>query len=426
MKRDNEPYPFRRHLRGCKFFGPGGREIRSDKCDCPFHVDGLHHGRRVRQSLRTTSRQLADRRLTALIRSLDEQRRVENAVGDKAPSSMGGVRRTVAEAVDRFLRSHGEIVQNRNFRGVVEYGTWRKYRTKLRLLLTFCDAEDISELTDVNIDVLEDFRRTRKIGLLTWKVELQALRTFFGYFVSHKWITTNPAKEMKAPRNIKPNEVVPYTLREESEILAACDRIGGGTHQRTGAAYERLRARAMVLLLRHTALRISDVCTLRRDAVSWDRENSTWRVLLRTQKSGEPVFLPIPEGLNFVLDALPLPRNAPQDCPYYFWNGRTSRRAVVGIAERTLSAVFKKSGVKNAYAHRYRHTLATRLLEQGATFEQVADILGNSPAVVRKHYGKWSKGRQANIDRLMFAHFQTAPVTTPVTPQSHEKTGSVN
>jgi predicted ArsR family transcriptional regulator len=41
--------------------------------------------------------------------------------------------------------------------------------------------------------------------------------------------------------------------------------------------------------------------------------------------------------------------------------------------------------VKNAPAHRYRHTLAT---EQGATFEQVADILGNSPSVVRKHYGK--------------------------------------
>ena len=261
---------------------------------------------------------------------------------------------------------------------------------------------------------------------MTWKVELQALRTFFGYCVIRKWISTNPAKEMKGPRNIKPNEVVPYTLREESEILAACDRIGGALYQRTGAVYERLRARAMVLLLRHTALRISDVCTLRKDAVSWDEENSTWRVLLRTQKSGEPVFLPIPQGLKFLLDALPVPRNAPQDCPYYFWNGQTSRRAVVGIAERTLSAVFKKSGVKNAHAHRYRHTLATRLLEQAATFEQVADILGNSPAVVRKHYGKWSKGRQANIDRLMFAHFQTAPVTVPVTPQSHEKTGPVN
>ena len=91
-----------------------------------------------------------------------------------------------------------------------------------------------------------------------------------------------------------------------------------------------------------------------------------------------------------------------------------------------MAAVFKKSRVKNAHAHRYRHTLATRLLEQGATFEQVADILGNSPEVVRKHYGKWSKGRQDNIDRLMFAHFKTAAATLPVTPQSHEKTGAVN
>ncbi|HWZ33858.1 MAG TPA: hypothetical protein VNX18_21105 [Bryobacteraceae bacterium] len=57
--------------------------------------------------------------------------------------------------------------------------------------------------------------------------------------------------------------------------------------------------------------------------------------MARTQKSGEPVFLPIPECLKLVLDALPLP----------------------------LAAVFKKSGVKNARAHRFRQTLATRLLE---------------------------------------------------------------
>jgi integrase len=118
----------------------------------------------------------------------------------------------------------------------------------------------------------------------------------------------------------------------------------------------------MVLLLRHTALRVSDVCTLRRDAISWDREKSTWRVLLRTQKSGEPVFLPIPERLKFILDALPPPRNAAQECPYYFWNAHTARRAVVGIAERTLSAVFKKLGVKDAHAHRGGATIARTVL----------------------------------------------------------------
>ena len=82
-------------------------------------------------------------------------------------------------------------------------------------------------------------------------------------------------------------------------------------------------------------------------------------------------------------------------------NGITSKRAVVGIAERSLAAVFKASGVVGAHAHRFRHTLATRLLGTGATFEEVADILGNSPAIVRKHYAKWSKARQNRIDQVM-------------------------
>jgi site-specific recombinase XerD len=89
---------------------------------------------------------------------------------------------------------------------------------------------------------------------VTWKVELQALRTFFGYCVQHKWIANNPAKEITSPRNLKPNEVVPYTLSEEAEILAACERIGGATYQRTAAVYERLRAKAMILLLRHNGI----------------------------------------------------------------------------------------------------------------------------------------------------------------------------
>lgn len=347
MKRDNELYAFRRHLRSCQYFGPGGRDTRSDKCDCPFHVDGKYYGERVRQSLKTRSRKLADRRLADVIRRIDEKRRLVTEAG--APS-VSTAPHAISDADRRFLASHGEIDQNRKFQGDLEFSTWRKYRTKLRLLVAFCDRERISELSDVNLDVLEDYHRSRKISLVTWKVELQALRTFFRHCVSHRWLTANPAKEMKSPRNLKPNEVVPYTHEEERRILAACDQIGGAKYKRVDSVYERRRARAMVLLLRHTALRISDVCTLRRDAVSWDVEKSTSRIFVRTQKSGEPVFLPIPESLKLALDALPLPRNAAADCQYFFWNGNTARRAVVGIAERALAAVFKKSGVKNAHA----------------------------------------------------------------------------
>jgi integrase len=39
-----------------------------------------------------------------------------------------------------------------------------------------------------------------------------------------KWLDENPAKRIKAPRNIRPEEVTPYTQAELSKILAACDK----------------------------------------------------------------------------------------------------------------------------------------------------------------------------------------------------------
>lgn len=136
-----------------------------------------------------------------------------------------------------------------------------------------------------------------------------------------------------------------------------------------------------------------------------DEQSNCWRIFLRTEKSGKPVFLRVPEEMKLALDAVPAPRGVEAGCKYFFWNGHTSERAMKGIVERMLAAVFVESEVPRAHAHRFRHTLATELLGKGATFEDVADILGNSPEVVRKHYAKWSPGRQARIDALMTAAY---------------------
>jgi site-specific recombinase XerD len=113
------------------------------------------------------------------------------------------------------------------------------------------------------------------------------------------------------------------------------------------------------------------------------------------------VFLPIPRELKEALDCVPVPRGAEKGCRHYFWNGISSDRTMKDIADRSLSAVFRSSMVTHAHAHRFRHTLATELLGNGASFEDVADILGNSPEIVRKHYAKWSPARQSRIDDLM-------------------------
>ena len=101
------------------------------------------------------------------------------------------------------------------------------------------------------------------------------------------------------------------------------------------------------------------------------------------------------------LDEVPVPREAKPDCPYYFWSGNSQLKSIVGVVGECVSAVFKKSGVKKAHAHRFRHTLATELLGAGASFEEVADILGDSVEVIKKHYAKWSSARQARVTDLM-------------------------
>ena len=73
---------------------------------------------------------------------------------------------------------------------------------------------------------------------------------------------------MKSPRNIKPNDVRPFTPTEVAAIIKACGLIGQ-------TAYERLRTLAMILTLRYTALRIGDVAMLARDRIS--RDGDRWR-----------------------------------------------------------------------------------------------------------------------------------------------------
>jgi len=80
---------------------------------------------------------------------------------------------------------------------------------------------------------------------------------------------------------------------------------------------------------------------------------------------------------------------------------RFANDAVIRDARRTLETVYTKSGVQRACSHRFRHTLATEILEMGGTFEEAADILGDTEAIVRKHYAKWSAGRQARTSDLL-------------------------
>jgi hypothetical protein len=82
------------------------------------------------------------------------------------------------------------------------------------------------------------------------------------------------------------------------------------------------------------------------------------------------------------------------------WQG-ASRESYAKTVGRTLQAVFRKSGVEKAISHRFRHTLVNKILAKGGTFEDAATILGDSPAIIRKHYHHWSVETQARTVEVL-------------------------
>lgn len=130
------------------------------------------------------SRVRAEQQIVQLMQSLDTRLKQSLREESGPPPAESGTR-TVSEAVERFLQSYGVIESSGRACGEIEYGTFRKYRNSLGLLTSFAAGRGIN-LSDLTLESLEAFRRTREIRPVTWKVELQTLRTFFSYCVKHK------------------------------------------------------------------------------------------------------------------------------------------------------------------------------------------------------------------------------------------------
>ena len=120
------------------------------------------------------------------------------------------------------------------------------------------------------------------------------------------------------------------------------------------------------------------------------------RIHLYTSKAGTPVSIIIPETLVSLLKALPAKGG------YFFIRGESvHQHTAPDLWRKRIKAICKDLKITPDHPHRFRHSLAADLLTKGATVEQVAAILGNSPAVVIKHYSQWIKSRQDALDAML-------------------------
>jgi integrase len=320
----------------------------SKQCRCPLWATGTLEGAPYRKSLKTRSFERAEQL----------KREIEN--GNK-PEQLKSI--TIKDALAAFITD----CEARN----LTPKTLSKYRTLQKRLNDFAVVERCITLAQWTHERVYGFRASWKLSPLTASKELGHLRTFFAFCIQNDWITKNPAKSIKAPQlKIKPR--LPFGEKEIQNILAKAEDD---------------RELAFLLTLRHTGLRIGDASLLR---VSQLQEN---RIHLYTTKAGTPVSILIPDNLVRILKAQP-PKGG-----YFFLRGESTHpHTASDLWRKRIKAICKEVGIVPDHPHRFRHSLAADLLSRGVSVENVAAILGNSPAIVVKHYSQWISSRQDALD----------------------------
>jgi integrase len=152
------------------------------------------------------------------------------------------------------------------------------------------------------------------------------------------------------------------------------------------ATRARLRARALVLLLLYSGLRISDAVKLEQSRLTADG-----RLMLRQMKTGNPVYVKLPPVCIEALTRLP-------DAKYFFWTGESKLSTAVGSARRTIECLGRMTGI-NAHPHRFRDTFAVNLLLKGVDIRTASLLLGHkSIRTTERHYAPWVSGFQRMLD----------------------------
>lgn len=349
---------YRRHRVSCP-----QKSERYRRCSCPIYVEGSLAGEQVRRAIDLTSWEAA----TNLIAKW-------NTSGQIGLCTVP----TIAEAVSKFIAD----AESRNLKAE----SVKKLRDSVeRLFLGYCEDKGYRVLRKLDLDALREYRNqlTDKYAPNSARSRLEHVRGFFRFCHNSGWIQSNPSVLVKPPR---PDGVptLPFSEEDITAILSAAEKFNPrGTY----GAGMRLRIKAMVLLLRYSGLRISDAAILERASVRDDK------LMLRTVKTGTTVWLPLPKMVVEALEASPS-----LDKRYFFWSGKCSGVSAVKMWERTFQRVFELADIKGGRIHRFRDTFSTSLLSAGVSVENVATLLGNTPAIVIKHYSPWIKERQLKLE----------------------------
>ena len=186
-------------------------------------------------------------------------------------------------------------------------------------------------------------------------------------------------------------------------MYAACDALGPAIPAGPGARpWGGEDARDFILLSVYTGLRISDVCFFNTSQRLTGND-----VFLRMHKTKKELYTWIPDWLVARLRT----REAKQGSHIFLVGRSMNIRTVTEQWRRRLKKIFTLAGKfeERPHPHRFRSTFARILLEKGVPVADVAELIGDTEEIVRKHYARFVKERQVRLTRILQEAFSDKP-----------------
>lgn len=302
--------------------------------------------------------------------------------------------------------------------------TQKKYRLILGKLTAFSENKGYVMLDQWGPIDVREFRSSWSVSPQTAARNMSTVKTFFEFCLSNEWLSRNPARLVRTQRgrdaaDRRCEQKLPFSDPELRKMYDACETSYGKQeikwsrtihHQRISGEYVRYNFKwsgrdlaDFISVSVYTGLRISDVSTFH-----IDRMQATGEVHVRTTKAGTHVFTWVPEWLQERIRARAL-----EVGPYIFGEHKTADMNVVtDVWRRKLNKLWTLCGPwkEKPTPHRFRHTFARILLQRpGVTVRDVAELLGNSEQMVRKHYAAWIPERQERLTTVLKAAFSEKP-----------------
>lgn len=325
------------------------------KRDGVFYADIHYEGRRIRRSLRTNKKKLAEKRFAELARRV--------GTGEESVDKVI----TFEEFVGKFIRYISMDKKKR---------TIETYKSVLGNFSTFLASAGLSNSKLYNIstkEILEKYKiyRRNDVEPATINNELAVLRRFFNVAIAFKHLRENPVRQVEKLRQPKRQRRV-FTISEAELIFSHSSK----------------KRRELYEFLLHSCLRIMEAIHLTWEDIDWERGiikvqdklcdchrcDGTW-----SPKSYEAREIPLNSTMKSIIER----QNRFSRWVFSNKYGSILNRNHVW---QDLKRVCTKLGIPGATLHNFRHTGATLHAKYGTPVAVLQKILGHKNLATTQIY----------------------------------------